>query len=238
MSERNVRAQYPDPPAPPHRSRARITLRSLTLEVQTRRRRSRVSARRSELHTGHKHPVAPSRATAAVGAQPVGGYELVKTSRSGLASQASFGGAESRPTAKTSIATSNKAYLGAAASRPAATPLFPIQVHRLPVCCHHHKSPFGACPAKNSWPFTPAGAISCNEPPAPIHGCHPFPIPTINVFRQTAPAASRITTAMLPLNDAIRGSIFAAAPPLNQVPHVLPATRTAQVELKLSLATT
>jgi hypothetical protein len=43
---------------------------------------------------------------------------------------------------------------------------------------------------------------------------------------------------MLPLKDAIRGSIFVAAPPLNHVPHVLPATHTTQLELKLSLATT
>src|SRR5579872_2897854 len=79
--------------------------------------------------------------------------------------------------------------------------------------------------------------MSVSEPPTPVHDCHPFAVPTLNVFRQTAPAASRMTSARLEPNDAIRGSRFADAPPLNQVPHALPDTRAIQLELELSRAT-
>ncbi len=73
-------------------------------------------------------------------------------------------GAAGRPNWPPRRQGSRRPYRGAAASAPAAAPLFPIQVHWLPVCCHHHRSPFGALPAKYNSPPNSGRRHVCENP--------------------------------------------------------------------------
>ncbi len=56
-------------------------------------------------------------------------------------------------------------HLGAAARAPAATPLWPIQVHWLPVCCHHHRASLGDLPTKPANHAFPLRLIEASPPP-------------------------------------------------------------------------